>query len=313
MHYRLPLRAPLDVALPRAALLLMAVALASGCSIRTIAVKTVANTLSQPGDTFTRDDDPELVRAALPFGLKTFESLLESVPRHKRLLIATCSGFTSYAYAFVETDADRLGSEDYEKAKELRDEALRLYLRAKGYCWRALEVRFKGISGRLKEDPAEALGRTRKDDVPLLYWSAASLGAAIALGKGRTELLVDLPIVRAMAERALALDEEWGKGSLHELMITIESQGEALGGSEDRARGHFKRAVELQKGLSAGPYVSLATNVSRSKQDRDEFERLMGEALAIDPAADRSNQLVTIITQRRARSLLARIDDLFIN
>src|SRR3954469_11340912 len=84
-------------------------ALHPGCSLKTMAVKTVANTLSAPGDTFTRDDDPELIRAALPFGLKTFESLLQSVPRHEPLLLATCSGFTSYAYAFVETDAEMLG------------------------------------------------------------------------------------------------------------------------------------------------------------------------------------------------------------
>jgi hypothetical protein len=101
---------------------LMAVAtMGSACSVKTFAVKTVANTLSEPGDTFTRDDDPELVRAALPFGLKTFETLLESVPNHRPLLIATCSGFTSYSYGFVDTDADLLGSDQYDKAKPLRD------------------------------------------------------------------------------------------------------------------------------------------------------------------------------------------------
>jgi hypothetical protein len=297
----------------RVALLIVAAGVMSACSVKTFAVKTVANTLSEPGDTFTRDDDPELIRAALPFGLKTFESLLESVPRHKPLLIATCSGFTSYAYAFVEGDADLVGNEDYDKGKALRDQALHLYLRARGYCWRALEVRFKGISERLKADPTAAtLIRAKKDDIPLLYWSAASLGAAISLAKGRTDLVVDLPIVRALIERALALDETWGNGSLHELMITIESQGEAFGGSEERARAHFARAVALQKGRSAGPFLSLAMNVSRSVQDRVEFEKLLNQALAIDPAADQSNQLVTIITQRRAKSLLEHVDDLFI-
>jgi predicted anti-sigma-YlaC factor YlaD len=299
-------------ALCRFAVLAVAVGVMSACSVKTFAVKTVANTLSEPGDVFTRDDDPELIRAALPFGLKTFESLLESVPNHRPLLIATCSGFTSYSYAFVEADADLVGNEDYDKAKALRDQALRLYLRAKGYCWRALEVRFKGISERLKADPTAALIRAKKDDVSLLYWSAASLGAAISLAKGRTDLVVDLPIVRALIERALVLDEAWGNGSLHELMITIESQGEAFGGSEARARTHFARAVELQKGRSAGPYLSLAMKISRSVQDRMEFEKLLNQALAIDPAADKSSQLVTIIAQRRAKSLLEHVDDLFI-
>jgi predicted anti-sigma-YlaC factor YlaD len=294
-------------------MLVVALSAAFGCGfINKMAVKTVANTLSESGDTFTSDDDPELVRDAIPFALKTYESLLVSVPKHEPLLIATCSGFTSYSYAFVETDADLLGPDEYEQAKALRDRALKLYLRAKGYCWRALDVRFHGVGDRLKVDPVAALKGAKKKDVPLLYWSAASLGAAISLGKGRTDLLVDLPMVRALAERALALDETWGDGALHELMITIESQGDALGGSEARAREQFARAVDLQQGLSAGPYVSLALGVSKANQDRDEFVRLLNQALAVDPEKNKRIRLANLITQRRARALLERVDDLFI-
>ena len=46
-------------------------------------------------------------------------------------------------------------------------------------------------------------------------------------------------------------------------------------------------------------------------QDRAEFERLLKEALAIDPEKDPSNRLVTLVTQRRARVLLDRIDEKF--
>jgi predicted anti-sigma-YlaC factor YlaD len=213
----------------------------------------------------------------------------------------------------VESDADLLGSDHYEQAKALREEAVRLYLRARGYCWRALDVRFsKGIGDRLKAEPKAALADAQKEDVPLLYWSAASLGAAIALAKGRTDLLVDLPIVRAMVERALALDESWSNGSLHELMITVETEGEALGGSEARARAQFDRAVAIQMGRSPGPYVALAMSVSRTNQNRAEFAKLLNQALLIDPAADKSNQLIAIITQRRARALLEHTDELFI-
>ena len=72
-----------------------------------------------------------------------------------------------------------------------------------------------------------------------------------------------------------ALDETWNNGAIPELMITVESQGEALGGSEERARRYFARAVEIQRGLSPGPYVALATGVVKSKQDRDEFSKLL--------------------------------------
>ena len=94
--------------------------------------------------------------------------------------------------------------------------------------------------------------------------------------------------------------------------MTVESQGDALGGSEERARQHFARAVEIQKGLSPVPYLGLALGVAKSRQDRKEFEELLRRALAIDPAQGPDNRLVTLIMQKRARLFLDHIDDLFL-
>jgi hypothetical protein len=287
-------------------------ALSAGCSLKTMAVKTVANTLADTGDVFTRDDDPELIRDATPFALKLYESLLESVPTHVPLLIATCGSFTQYGYAFLEAEADSLDASRRADAIALRERALKHYLRGRGYCLRAADARFgKGTSAALLQDPAAAVAKARKDDVPLLYWTAASWGAAISLGIDRPDLAVDFPTVRALADRALALDPQWNRGSIHELMITLDSLPEALGGNPARAREHFKTAVDIQKGLSPGPYVSLATGVAVPMQDRAEFERLLKEALAIDPEKDPSNRLVILVTQRRARVLLDRADEKF--
>jgi hypothetical protein len=277
-----------------------------------MAVKTVANTLSAPGDVFTRDDDPELIRDATPFALKLYESLLESVPTHVPLLISTCGGFTQYGYAFLEAEADSLDASRRAEATALRERALKHYLRARGYCLRAIDVRFgKGTSDALLQDPVAAVAKARKDDVPLLYWTAAAWGAAISLGIDRPDLAVDFPTVRALADRALVLDPEWSRGSVHELMITLDSLPEALGGNPARAREHFNKAVEIQKGLSPGPYVSLAMGVAVPSQDRQEYERLLKEALAIDPEKDPSNRLSTLVYQRRARVLLDRVDEKF--
>src|SRR3954452_776271 len=98
----------------RAALVLAASCSLAACSIiKTAAIKNVGNTLAAPGDTFTSDNDPELIRRAVPFALKMYESLLVSIPKHEPLLLATCSGYTSYAYAFPETDAALLREEQH--------------------------------------------------------------------------------------------------------------------------------------------------------------------------------------------------------
>lgn len=293
---------------------LAAAVLATGCgAIKTSAIKSVADTLSGGGATFTSHNDPELIEGALPFALTLYESLLDSIPRHEPLLTATCAAYTQYAYGFVQVHSEEAQFDDYERSKHFTGRALNLSLRGRDYCWRGLEVRFRDVTRKLKLDPVAAVAAAERAQVPLLYWSAASLGAAISLGGiDHPELVIDWPVVRALGERALALDETWGNGAVHELLMTVESQGEALGGSEERARKHFARAIEIQKGLSPGPYVGLALGLARSRQDRKEFEELLGRALAIDPAHDPDNRLVTLIMQKRARLFLDHIDDLFL-
>jgi predicted anti-sigma-YlaC factor YlaD len=293
------------------ACLLAATCIAAGCSLKTMAVKTVANTLASGGDTLTRDDDPELVRDAAPFALKTYESLLETVPRHAGLLLATCSGFTQYAFAFVQVDAEALDASDYEAAEQRKARALRMYLRGRSYCIRALELKYRGIEQQLQVDPNSALTKTTRADVPLLYWTGASWGAAIAIGLDKPALVADLPAVIALMKRALALEEEYRAGAIHEALITLEGVPAAMGGSPERARAHFTRSVELSGGKRPGPYVSLATAVALPAQDRAEFDRLLEQALAIDPEKDPSNRLPTLIMQKRARLLRSRVDQLF--
>jgi predicted anti-sigma-YlaC factor YlaD len=284
----------------------------SGCgALKGVAVNTVASQLAQTGTTFSSDNDPDLVRESIPFALKLYESILESTPKHKELLIATCSAFTQYAYGFIETDAEALGEGHHDEVVKLKARALKLYVRGKDYCYRALDVRWKGMTAALMKDPAAALKRAEKKDVPLLYWTAASLGSAISLGLDQPELVVDLPTVRALAERALALDENWNKGAVHELMISVDSLPPALGGSPEHAKEHFEKAVKIQQGSSPGPYVTLAEGVMVPAQDRAGFEKLLHDALAIDPLKDPSTQLITLIVQRRARALLDNIESKF--
>lgn len=297
----------------RVACLFMCVAGLAACgAIKTAAIKNVADTLAQPGDTITSHDVPDVVRDGLAFPLIMYESLLVSIPKHETLLVATCKGYTSYAFAFVESDADLLREEEnHDKVTALRADAVKLYLRAKEYCMRAIDVRFPGLSQPLVNDPVPALKRAKdKHDVELLYWTAASWGAAMALRKD-PELVIDFPVVRALAERGLELDETWSGGALHELMITLDAQGEIFGGSEDGARRHYAKAVEIQQGLMAGPHVALAMGVALPKGDRAEFEALIQKALDVDPEKRRSERLVNLITQKRAKALQARLDELF--
>lgn len=273
----------------------------------------IGNSLASGPDVFGTDNDPELVRDALPFGLKTMESLLLTVPRHRGLLLTACKGFTEYAAAFVQMEADRIEPNDYAGATQMRDRALKLYLRGRDYGLRGLALRNRGIGAQLQLNPKVAAARIGTKDLPMLFWTAAAWGSAISLGKDRAELLADLPAVRALMERGLKLDEAYDGGVIHEAMIILEALPPAMGGSSDSARFHFERAVALSKGGRASPYVTMAQSVSVMTQNRAEFDRLLHQALAVDPDREPAQRLETLVLQRRARMLLEREDDLFLD
>lgn len=297
---------PLKSAAPIA--LLVIAMFSGGCSLRTLAANQIGTALASGGSTFTTDDDPELVGEALPFSLKLMESILADAPKHEALLLATCRGFTQYAYGWV----DPAGQGDGDEAMIARERTKRLALRARGYGLRALSLSIDDFETRLASDPAAAVALARKRDVPALYWLSAAWGLAIANGKDDIDLLGDLPVVEALINRAAELDPDFDGGAIHTFLITYESSRSAI--SRDavaKAREHFQRAVSLSQGQLASPYVAAAESIAAAEQNREEFEELLNRALAIDPNARPEWRLQNLLAQRRASWLLAHHDDIF--
>ncbi|HPY29460.1 MAG TPA: TRAP transporter TatT component family protein [Verrucomicrobiota bacterium] len=287
--------------------------LSVGCSVRQMAVNKLGDALAGGGTTFASEDDPELVQAAVPFSLKLMESLLAESPKHQGLLLATAKGFTQFAYAFVQQEADEIEDTDYARATALRERAKRLYLRARNYGLRGLEVNHPGLTARLASQPREAVQSLRPKDVPLLYWTGAAWAAAIALSKDAPALIGEIPQMEALMDRALELDENFDDGALHSFFITYEmSRSGAPGIPAERARKHFERAVALSNNTQAGPFVTFAEAVCVQEQDLPQFEACLQRALAINPDAQPETRLVNLILQRRARWLLSKRDELFL-
>jgi predicted anti-sigma-YlaC factor YlaD len=293
--------------------LLLAAFAGSGCSlVRQAALDEAANALAGGGTAFASDDDPELVKAAVPFSLKLLESLLAEAPTHPGLLTAAARGFTQYAYGFVQQEADETEARDVAAAEGLRGRARRLYLRARDYGLRGLDVAHPDFSKALRADPKAAVRVATKADVPLLYWTAAAWGSAIGLSKDNPEIVAQLPAMEALIDRALELDESFERGAVHGFLITYEMSRQGKGDPAVRSRRHFTRAMELSEGKDAGPLVTLAEAVTIQEQQVKEFESLLTRALAISPDARPETRLQTLIMQRRARWLLSRKADLFL-
>jgi len=293
--------------------LLLAVLFLSGCSVKKFAINKLGDSLANSGTTFASDNDPEFVGQAVPFSLKLIEGLLAESPKHRGMLLAAASGFTQYSYVYVQESSEEIESEDLVKSRVLAERARNLYLRARDYGLRGLEAKHRGFTDSLHVEPKTAVRPATTKDVPLLYWTAVSWGAAIALSKDHPELVAEQPQVEALIDRAYELEPDYNSGVIEQFLINYESARQGVKGDfAARCKRHFDRAVSLSNAQLASPYVAYAETVSVQKQNRGEFESLLKQALALNPDSRPEWRLSNIVMQRRARWLLSREDELFL-
>ncbi|MFQ6673335.1 MAG: TRAP transporter TatT component family protein [Fidelibacterota bacterium] len=284
----------------------------SGCSFRQFVMAGIVGSMEGLEDLYRSEDDPDLVRESMPSNLKMLELLIRQSPNDPKLLLTASRAFTTYGYAFVMTDAEVAMSTDIHKWKRLRERARKLFLRARGYALRALEVKYPGFGRSFQGDPEGTLRSVTRDDVSLLYWTAAAWGSFISASKDDPAAIIELPNVGYFLERALQLDESYDRGAVHELMISYALNRPDEGGAPlEEAHHHFERAVEFSQGRRASVFVTYAESVSVRTQNRKEFSQMLDRALAIDVDEEPSNRLSNIIAQERARRLKGSVDELF--
>lgn len=322
-------------------LLVASVFLGSCRSIEKMAVNKLSDMLSSDSGAgaFTRDDDPQLIADALPFTLKMYELLMDLNPEDSALKLAAGKAFVMYANGFIQTPASMLGDEEYLKQEKMLERSRKMYLRGRNYILQSLFLEIKDGEELLALDPDGFLKEVDKNQVTALYWASAGWLGAFSCNPFDMELAQTVHIPVAFLFRALDLDEEYGNGSIHDLMLTIWASlppaiienalltAPETGGAfeekyykefnisedeEDRARFHFARSVALSDGKNPSTYISLASSFSVKNQDYSEFESLLTRALAVDPYEDPDTQLTVIIYQEKARWLLDHREDYFL-
>jgi hypothetical protein len=276
-----------------APLLLAALA---GCSLHQAAVNRMASALASSADVYEADDDPEFVRVAAPSTLKTIEMLLMQTPRNEDLLLTACRGFTEYSYAFLHVQAT-LDETDAARAEELRGRAIQMYQRGRRYCIRGLAVRHSAVTA---DRVADRLSEMTVSDVPMLYWTAASWAAELSIAPNQLTRVGEVASVRALLERAKALNESWNSGAIYEVMIALDGLPRIAGGSPEAARADFERARELSHGKSAFAFVAYAATVTDAALKKS----LLEQALGVDVTATPNRRLTNLIAQRYARAQL---------
>jgi hypothetical protein len=246
-----------------------------------------------------KQTDLRVIREGMPAYLMLLDGMVEGWPDSDRLLLAAAQAYSSYAAAFV-------GDED----AAFRDVLLQ---RAKAYALQALALR--GVSAPLAspfEQFERQVGRMSTADMPYVFWSASCWGNWVAARSSSITALAELPRVETLMRRALALDETYYYGGPHVFMGVLDaSRPPVAGGSLERAKQHFLKAIEIGQGKFLMAYVYYADAYARKALDRELFTFTLQKVL--DTPADSVPELTLLntVARQKARSLLEKTDEYF--
>ncbi|MFQ5883036.1 MAG: TRAP transporter TatT component family protein [Candidatus Methylomirabilales bacterium] len=298
--------------------LLITVALAaSACGplLKRLTVASATKIFQDGIEAFYREGDLLLAEQALASNVKLLEVFLQASPNNQDLLLQASQAFGAYTFAFVE---DKIAARrtDQQLLRLHTARARRLYLRARDYGLRVLQLRHEPFAAALTADPPTLraeLQSFQRADAPALFWAAYGWGGAIQWSRDRPQMLADIPRVVAMMRRVLELNEGYFHAGPHLFFgIAYASRSRALGGDPRRAKVHLDRALELTGGRSLLVRFFIADPYAVQIQDRALFETQL--RLILDAPEDLApeQRLLNEIAKARARLLLKRIDELFL-
>lgn len=160
---------------------------------------------------------------------------------------------------------------------------------------------------RSLEDAVESVPRT---GIEAIYWDAVNQGKW-ANAKGKVKVLFMKDKVKRMIERVLTLDEKWWFGAAHRYLGAYFSALPTFAGRDLAAsKAHFEKSLAIAPDFFA-TRVLMAEYWARNANDRRTYRVELERVIAASPDSIPEVAPEQRIEQKKARKLLAEIDDYF--
>ncbi|MFA6011579.1 MAG: TRAP transporter TatT component family protein [Desulfobacteraceae bacterium] len=272
----------------------------SSCSLyRRIAVNMGAPVVEQMKESFYANCDISIIKESMPFSLAGLSGLIDASPTNTTYLVNGSNAYFAYAFAFVEQG-------DVLRAKSM-------YLKARDYGMRALFG--KDFMEKI-EMPTEEfelmVKKIKKKDVPALFWTTISWLNYIRLNLSDLRSYVEVPKAEAMAKRLIELDETYNFGSPHSIMgCFYAAQPDVAGGSGEKSREHFEKAIKISDGKFLLTYLLYAQFYAVRQQDKELYIKLLTYIREAPEDILPSHCAVTNMSKMRAWRYLKDVDNYF--
>ncbi|MDP2343351.1 MAG: TRAP transporter TatT component family protein [Deltaproteobacteria bacterium] len=166
----------------------------------------------------------------------------------------------------------------------------------------------------------EAIKLASKDALAPMYWYAANLGKWAA-SKGFATRLKYKDDLKATMDHVKALDETFFYAAPWRYFGGYEAATAGIaGGSLEKSKENFEKAITLAPNYFGTKVLYADFLCPKLQKDEDGdgtpdgkklFEKLLNEVIAADPTVDPAIEAENRLEQKKAKKLLAKVDELF--
>jgi len=259
------------------------------------------NSMMAPAmENLQRQTDLELVCEGASSFLLLLDSMLESDPGDKDLLMTSTKAFSAYATAL-----DVCGRP--ERAATVSTKA-----RKYGIALLATNKDFETVKTMELPELNHALSSLSAKDSQALFWAANGWATWIRFQQGSPAALADLVKVEQIMQRVIELDETVYNGGAHIFLgVYFGSKPPMLGGKPDESRFHFEKALAIGKREFLPTQVAYAQIYARMMYDQELFTMLLQEVLDFPLDTRPDIALANQAAKRQAKELLEEVDRYF--
>ena len=271
-----------------------------GCSRARLAVGAMVPILENSKTVALASNDIRTFNAATPSNLFLLEGLIATDPGNRDLRESTAMLYFSYAFNF--------------DAPEDMDYASSLYLKGLGHGKAVLlkNRKFADVWDKPFDQFSGGASYLGDKDLPALVWTVANWSQFISLHLDSTEVLVDIPRVQVLLDRAIELDGSYFEGLPHMILGSLLAfRPPMMGGDPEGSKAHFDRAVAVSDGKFLLAHYFYAKFYCYRIQDVDMFETTLTMVIGQPDSVLPEYRLLNAIAIRKSAKLLEERDELF--
>ena len=244
-----------------------------------------------------------------------FERKIEKLEKTKspdlisqRLLMRTK---VEYGFGIIMEQANRLIDEDYSQAMAKYEQANKIFSEARDSGLSIITKKYPNFKKWLNK---EASIDFNADDMNDIYWLAASIGGCISSSRGDPFELINLPNVGRLLRTGIDINPGWENGSFYSAMISFTTTRSDLNEVmlRDSVDYYFDKAVLFSNGKDAGPYLTYAESIHKPLQERKNFVDKLNYVINMENKPNNEFELTNLLAKSRAKWLLARTDEYFL-